>query len=273
MIRRTELAALLLAAAACGGGPGAPNSRPGDAVSCDHSSSEADTIRVSARLEAAQEALLFGSGRVQTVNVDEGDSVLPGQVLVSLSGDAVAEGAVSSSARVVEAARVAAENARLDYRRCLSLFEAGAISELELEGARTALEAAEAALAAAIAGLSGAVSGRNASVVQAPFEGVVGRVWASEGGMAGTDPILMLTGGSGFVARVLLPEYSIGSVRPGAEAWFETSALPGERFAGVVTTVSPGIDPVTNLLPLTVSIEDHGNLLVPGLYGTVSIVP
>lgn len=269
---RIELAALLCAAAACGGGSGG-RSEPGGAALLDPPSGTKDTISVSARLEASREALLFGSGRVEAVLVEEGDSVIAGQVLVSLSGDRLAEGAVASGARTEEAAGIAAENSRLDYRRCLSLYEAGAISELDLEGARIAMEAAEAAYAAARAGLSGAVSGRNAYVVQAPFDGVVGRVWAGKGMTCGAEPLLMLTGGDGFVARVLLPEYALGSIEPGMEAWFETTAVPGERFPGTVSSVSPGIDPVTCLLPATVSVSDPGGRLVPGLYGTVSILP
>lgn len=271
MSRPDFTAFLVLLFACCGSGREQAGKAPAESM-CIDGGVAPDTISASCRLEAGNEGLLFGSGRILEVHVVEGDSVLAGQVLVTLSTDAVAEGAVTAGVREIEAARVAVENARLGYQRASSLFQAGAISELELDGALTAMQAAEAEYAAARAGLSSAVSGRSASVVQAPFDGVVGKVWAGEGSMAGNDPLLMITGGSGFVARVLLPEYFIGSVEPGAEAWFETIAVPGERFDGFVTSVSPGIDPVSRLLPVTVSIEDHGDLLVPGLYGTVSIL-
>jgi RND family efflux transporter MFP subunit len=230
-------------------------------------------VTAGARLEASSEALLFGGGRIEEVLVEEGDSVVAGQLLVSLSGDAVVEGAVSASHEGLEAASVTAANRRLDYQRCLELYDAGAISELELEGARAALEAAEAACGAARAGLSGAVSGRTASVVQAPFDGVVGRIWADEGCLAGSEPLLTITGGEGFRARVLLPERELGRISVGDAATFSTSAMPGLILAGTVSSVSPALDPVTLLVNVEVVFTDSTGSPVPGLYGTVAIEP
>jgi RND family efflux transporter MFP subunit len=263
--------ALLLVACA-GPGPGEQS----DAAEADRQAEGAVTpaaVTAPARLEASREALLFGGGRIEEVLVEEGDSVIAGQLLVSLSGDAVVEGAVSASHEGLAAASLSAENRRLDYERCLELYDAGAISELELEGARAALEAAEAAFGAARAGLSGAVSGRTASVVQAPFDGVVGRIWANEGSLAGSEPLLMITGGGGFRARVLLPERELGRLSVGDPAVFSSTALPGMQIEGRVSSVSPALDPVTLLLPVEAVFTDSTGLLVPGLYGTVSIEP
>lgn len=274
MSDRFILCAALLAACACGGRepaaaresaqPVPENADPGGEIS---------VISASVRVEACDEALLFGSGRVTGVFVEEGDSVAAGQILVGLSGDALVDGAVSAGLSGVDAAGVEASNAEAAYRRCSELFEAGALSSEQMEGAETAMLASRSALQAARAGLYGALSGRSASTVDAPFDGVVGRVWASEGMMAGSEPLVMVTGGEGFVLRALLPERYIGSFGIGAQARFETSALPGEVFGGAVTSVSPAIDPVTGLLPVTVTLDDPSGSLFPGIYGTVRIDP
>lgn len=266
---RIGILAALLLLCACGGRR--PEAGSGSVVPAVPGGASGGTglISASVRVEACDEALLFGSGRVTGVFVEEGDSVAAGQVLVGLSGDALVDGAVSAGLSGVEAARVEASNAEAAFRRCSELYEAGALSSEQMEGAETAMLASRSALQAARAGLYGALSGRSASTVDAPFDGVVGRVWAREGLMSGSGPLVMVTGGEGYVLRALLPERCIGALGVGDPATFETQALPGESFGGVVTSVSPGIDPVTGLLPLTVTIDDPSGMLFPGIYGTV----
>ena len=269
---RIGICAVLLLLCACGGRePAAGPESAQPAAESRNAGGESLFISASVRVEACDEALLFGSGRVTGVFVEEGDSVTAGQVLVGLSGDALVDGAVAAGLSGLESARVEASNAEADYERCRELFEAGALSSEQMEGAETALLASRSALQAARSDLYGALSGRTASTVDAPFDGIAGRVWAGEGMMAGNDPLVMVTGGGGFVLRALLPERSIGVVGEGEQARFVTSALPGESFTGTVTSVSPGIDPVTGLLPVTVTLDDTSGVLFPGIYGTVRI--
>lgn len=273
MSDRFILCATLLATCACGGRePAAAREYAQPVPESGDAGIETSVISASVRVEACDEALLFGSGRVTGVFVEEGDSISTGQVLVGLSGDALVDGAVSAGLSGLESAEVEASNAEAAYERCRELYEAGALSSEQLEGAETVMLASRSALQAARSDLYGALSGRSASTVDAPFDGVAGRVWANEGMMAGNDPLVMVTGGGGFILRALLPERNIGIVAAGAPAMFETSSLPGESFIGTVTSVSPGIDPVTGLLPVTVTLED-GDGLIPGLYGTVRIDP
>jgi membrane fusion protein, multidrug efflux system len=270
MRRLCSLAAVLVLLA-CRGEDAVPSGADPGPLPPDSASGEPSEVAVSARLESEDEALLFGSGRVTCIHVEEGDFVQSGQILVSLSGDAVVDGAVVAGRATADAARIEADNSERQLQRCLELFEAGAISEQDLEGARASAAAAGAMYRATMAEYAGSTSGRDASIVQAPFPGVVGRVWAREGSIAGQEPLLMLTGGEGFVARALLPERFLGTIEAGAPARFETEALPGTGFEAQVVSVSPSIDPVTCLLPVTVSISDPDGRLASGLYGTIFI--
>ncbi len=269
---RRSLLAAALALLSCGGGDaGAPAAeRQGSAV-VDSSRGSETFVTTSVRIEAGSEALLFGSGRITGVFVEEGDHVSPGQILIGLSGDLLVENAVASGAGELQAAGAVALNSERTFERCSELFEVGALSAMELEGAETAMLAARASLREARAGYEGALSGRSASTVQAPFSGFVGRVWAQEGNLAAGEPLLMITGGEGYIARALLPEREFGRIREGNAAVFESSTLPGIRFEGIVTGVSSTIDPVSCLLPVTVRISDADSLLAPGLYGSLTI--
>jgi RND family efflux transporter MFP subunit len=270
-MRRLSLSALLTLLLSCDGSePGRTD--PAGAPSPADTASDQVEATASVRLESENEALLFGAGRITEVYIEEGDSVRAGQILVSMSGDALVDGAVAARSQGLEAARIAAANSLMDYQRCSELYQAGAVSEMDLEGARTMMTASDAEYRMARAEFSSVVSGRAASIVQAPFSGVIGRVWAREGSLAGTEPLVMITGGEGYLARALFPERELGRIEPGAAAWFETTALPGQRFEGVVTSVSPGIDPVTCLIPVTAAFQDSAGVLSPGLFGSLRIV-
>lgn len=271
---RRDLLAVILLAAACGGRslPDPRETGPAGDVP-DTAGSGGSSVVAWGRLGTGREALLYGSGRVTSVEVSVGESVRAGQVLVTLSGDAASDAALSAADAALEAARIDASRAGADYLRCAGLFEAGAVSELELEGARAAARAADAALAAAGAGTVSAAAGRDAGLVEAPFDGTVSRVDAAEGSMAGSDPLVVMVGEGAPEVELLLPERETSRIAPGCAAAFETAALPGRAFSGIVVSVSPSPDPVTFLLPVTVRIDDPEGLLATGLYGTVRIVP
>jgi RND family efflux transporter MFP subunit len=264
-------AILLLVLLACGGAGDEPASGSRQSTAPDPEGASPEAVFVSVRIEAEQEALLSGTGRITEVLVEEGDSVRTGQILVGLSGDRMAASAVSAGAQEVEAARITALNCEREFERCSDLFLVGALSAMQLDGAQTAVIAAGSSLQAARAGASGALAGQSAMTVQAPFDGVVGRVWAREGNLAGGEPLVIVTGGRGYIVHALLPEREIGWIEPGAHAVFVTSALPDVSFEGIVTSASASLDPVTCLLPVTVQVTDHDGLLAPGFYGTLSI--
>jgi RND family efflux transporter MFP subunit len=261
---------LVLLAVACAGGDGADE--PVEVTVTTASRGRvARTVRASARLEAGREALLFGSGRVTDCAVEEGDTVRAGQTLVSLSGDEAAAEAGRAARRRLEAAGLELENARADLQRAQRLHESGAVSRSELEGAETAVEAARAARDAARARLAAAEASAEASTVKAPFGGVVGRVWARRGMLAGDGPLVHMVGPEDLRCRLMLPRSYAGSIGPGAEATFRTSSAGLPELRGSVTEVSPGLDPQTGLLPVTVSFPD-GSRAASGLVGTVSVV-
>ncbi len=270
-MRQSAVLASALLALACGGaGEAPPSRRPPDGMAPDP---EADrwSVRTSVVLEAGSEAILYGSGRVLEVLVCEGDTVQGGQTLVRLSGDRAASASATASMSVLRSAEIIEWNAQRDFERACELHEAGALSTSALEGARTAHEAARSALDQARAGTAAARAGRDASTVEAPFDGIVVRVPARSGDLADGSPLLVLTGGGGILARALLPESSYGRLSVGDNAEFITSAMPGMVFEGRITAISRAVDPVTGLLPATIEMDDPSGLLAPGLYGTLEI--
>ena len=230
-----------------------------------------ETVEVSARLEAGREALLFGSGRVVEVAVSEGDTVSEGQMLVDLSGDLAAAEAMQAARMELAAAETEMGNARRDLERAASLHASGAVSLQELEGAGTAVVAARAAVDGARARLAAAEAFAVASTVNAPFGGVVGRVWARRGALAGEAPLVQLVSRGALQARLLIPRRYAGRIRTGAEAAFAASGSSFPELAASVSCVAAGLDPESGLLPVTLTFPAHPGI-PPGLMGSVSIV-
>ena len=228
----------------------------------------------STRLEGEEDALIYATtaGRIEEVLISEGDSVTTGQHLVRLDTDQQLTAGTSSAIAAISAARANAENALNDYERMLSLFDAGAVSQQQLDGSRVGVESAEAQLRQAQAGYSTARSMQNNAVITAPFTGRIGRIWAREGNLSGGGPLLSISGSSGIMARILLPERDIFSLSPGLPAYVTVTALDGTAVPGIVTAVSPSVDPVSGLVSVQVSFDDPDGILRPGMAGRVSVL-
>ncbi len=125
-------------------------------------------------------------GRVKDIRVEEGDHFQKGDRLVTLSGDDVRADLAFQSAGLDAATRHSAQaranlrNIEKDYQRSLELKEAGAISQRDLDRARTALDVARAAYKASEAqirqiraGLVRAKSRMGEVTLDAPIDGVV----------------------------------------------------------------------------------------------------
>lgn len=266
---------LVLLAAACGPGE---NEEAERVVRVRIQTMEPSTISAevyaNTRLEGAQEALIFASipGTVEEVLVAEGDEIEAGARLIKMDTDQQVNAGTSAALASVSAARANAENARSNYERMQTLFEAGALSSQDLDGVGVALEAAEAQLNQAYAGYTQARTTRDNAWIVAPFTGKVGRVWARAGNMSGSTPLLSISGTGGVVARVLLPESDIFRLEVGQPAYVTVSAIGQLSIPGVVTAVSPTVDPVSGQVSAEIHFDDPENQLRPGLSGRVSII-
>ncbi len=225
------------------------------------------------RLEGIEEALIYVSlpGRIEQVLVRQGDSVESGQHLVRLDTDQRTTAGTAAAIAGVSAAKTNADKAGRDLDRLAKLYEAGAVSEQQLDAARSAAEAAAARLEQAEAAYDEAKTVRDNAYVTAPFSGVIGRIWARAGNSAANEPLLSISNPAGLVARILLPERDLYDLRVGLPAYFSVTALDGRSFPGVVSAVTGSVDPVSGLVPVEVRFENQEGFLRPGMTGRVSV--
>jgi len=228
----------------------------------------------SARVEGLEEALIYAltPGKVEEVLVTEGDSVTAGQRLVRLNTDQQASAGTVSAVAGISAAQANVDNATSNYGRMQSLYEAGAASEQQVEGALAAMEAAQAQLSQARAGYAQARANRENSWITAPFDGEIGRIWAREGNSSANTPLVSISNNSAIVARVLLPEENLLNLKPGLPAYITISSLDNESFPGMVTSASSTVDQISGLVPVEVRFDETGDRLRPGMAGRVAIL-
>lgn len=248
------------------------------------------TIHVTGTVKASQETKIGAkvSGRVERVNVDEGDRVKQQEALVVLEQTdfklAVreAEAAVSNASAAVSVASVSLEKATGDFKRFAGLREQKVISEQSYEDADTArrvaeesLKLARASLAQAQARLESARQRLSDSVLRAPFAGVVVGKMANEGEFvaAGGPPLVWLMDLSSVKIDLGVPEEHSGKVRVGQDANVSVDAFPETSFSGNVITVNPRVDAGSRSFNVQVEVEnsDADHYLNSGMFARVAL--
>jgi len=108
--------------------------------------------------------------------------------------------------------------------------------------------------------------------VTAPRDGVVGELSVREGAtvMAGT-PLLRINGLDTVWISAAIPEAQSGRVAPGMPVQAEFAAFPGERFAGTIEALLPGLDATTRTQTARIVLGNPGHRLAPGMFARVDI--
>lgn len=185
---------------------------------------------------------------VLAVPVSVGERVRQGEVVVRQAGEA-------TRARARQA-RSAYEQAKRTVDRLRPLYEAGAISEQQMDEALTRLELAEADLAAA----------QDVLALTSPLTGTVTEVMARVG-MIPTpgDPLVRVADLSQLVVRVPVSARQAAEIREGQPARVEGLAASGE-----VRRVALQADPETRLVEVEVGFPP-GSGLIPGTLASIAI--
>ncbi|MEA3266069.1 MAG: efflux RND transporter periplasmic adaptor subunit [Candidatus Fermentibacteria bacterium] len=231
-----------------------------------------ETVLAPCRLEAGSEAVVSVSvsSVVEEVLVNAGDTVIAGQSLVVLRSDDLQRASICDAAAILTAARAASEYAGGNLQRALELIETGAMSAGEFDRIETEARASEATYHQAVAAYDlSSTSARNGYVL-APFDGVVGRVIATQGSRT-QGSLMSISGTETIRAQLLVAPGHIHRLKNGLPVVFVTDHFPGRVFPGSVISVSETADVVSGLVALTVQFDDTTSSLVPGLSGMAMI--
>ena len=213
-----------------------------------------------APIEAHEEAEVVAKvgGEVRQLLVEEGDMVVAGQVLARLDGDRLRLDLAEIEANLRKLER--------DYKRQLELSQRGLVAKGTAENAKYDLDALKASYDSARLELG-------YTEIRAPIAGVVSARYIKVGNtISPNDPAFRVTNLDPLVAYVHIPEKEYRKLAPGQSAEVVVDALGGERFTGLISRVSPTVDPKTGTFRARIEVPDTTRRLKPGMFARVNIV-
>jgi RND family efflux transporter MFP subunit len=276
--RSTTRAALFLGAtvtlAACGGGSEAEAKGPveitlgPEAVEIVSAAAVSSGPVLSGTLAAERQATVNAqsAGTVLQVSADRGQPVRAGQTLGRIDDSAIGDAVVSAQSGV-RSAQIAVSTAQRNAERAATLNGAGAVSDRDLELARTQLATSQAQLADARTRLAQAQRQQANTVITAPIGGVVSARPVSAGDVVqpGT-PLFTIVDPGSMRLEAAVPAEQLGALRVGTPVRFTSSAYPGRTFTGTIQRISPAADPQTRQIPVVVTLPNSDGALVAGLF-------
>lgn len=218
------------------------------------------------------------SGEVTELTVEEGDSVIKGQVLARVYADIYAlqrdeaaarvsqsQATVANSQAAIGAQKAALEQAQQQYNRNKKLFDEKVISKSEFEQYETNLSSAKAnynanlqnirSLQAGVSSSQTALRSANKNLgrttLVAPMSGIVSSLKIKKGErvvgtaqMAGTE-MMTISDMNTIEVRVNVGENDIVKVNIGDNAEVEVDAYNGRKFRGFVTKIASSVKNAT----------------------------
>lgn len=317
---------LTLAAAGCGG-DGAASAKGAK----DPSGGGAAAVPVPVSVQAAREAALVRAvtvtgtlaaedqvalgfkvaGRIETINVDLGSRVQPGQVIARLvpvdfqlrvqQAEAALQQARArlgldpkgtdervdpEQTAVVRQARAVLDEATLNHSRIRTFVERGISSRAELDSANAALKVADGRYEDAVEEVrnrQALLSQRKTELAQArqeltdstllaPFGGVIRERTVSPGQYVNAGaPIATLVRMHPLRLQADVPEREASNVKVGQEVTVRVEGDP-VAYAGRVVRVSPAIDEQSRSLRIEAEVGNEAGTIRPGSFATADIV-
>ncbi|MBB4250044.1 efflux RND transporter periplasmic adaptor subunit [Rhizobium sp. BK008] len=231
-------------------------------------------------------------GRIVAVEVEAGDRVAAGQVLVRLDDAGArfalrgAEIARQAAALALDAKNIDLAQARSSLTRIERLAGRDAMSAQTLEEARTAFDTAENAalqarqnVAKADLDIDRAREQVEALTVRAPISGTVTRLTAHAGdtvlsreGVRENESLLVITDTANMAIDADVAETNIAQMRPGLSGEAVLDGFPDRPFAVVVSKIEPMISREKGTVTLRLSLSSSPPGMRPAMAARIRLV-
>jgi RND family efflux transporter MFP subunit len=221
-----------------------------------------NTLRAAGLLTPKDEARLSFKvgGLVESIQVEEGQTVKAGQVLAVLKPTEIMAS--------LEQARQATAKARRDLDRGRALLADGVATEEQVQDLTTAFKVAGAAQ-------SGAEFNASHARIVASVDGVVLRKLAEPNELVQAGQTVVVLGGAnrGWIVRVGLADRDVVRIRVGDPARIEFDAWPGRTFSGRVGNIGSAADAGTGTFTVELQLDAGGARFAQGLVAKVALTP
>lgn len=244
-----------------------------------------ETTTFSGKVVSAQEVSIVPKlpGKVTSVGVNVGDPVHAGTVLFTLDKSDLekqiqgAELAVQTAETNYLRTKEQIDLAKTNLERQKQLFEAGAISQAELEGyenqaSERPLELAQIQWDQAKLSLAQAQDSLKNFTITAPGRGIVSAVNVKYGEMASAAmPAVTITNLQNLYVALSVPENMVNSLKTGQKTKVSVIAAHDKELEGTLSAIALSADPQTKLYAVKVALDNPEGLIKPGMFANVNI--
>src|SRR5262245_93747 len=263
LYKQGHLALLLLGliAAGCGGQKGMPAdfavsvvAEPVKQEKIEHKISLVGNLAADEAVEIKNQV----SGLIEEIGFQEGQAVQKGDMIFRID------------ARKIDASLAQAQAnlglAQTTFDRLASLIDAGAISQQEMDQAKSDLEAKKAELDLIKAQLK-------ETVITAPFDGVMGERMVSLGQYVNQGTTLtFLISQDPMKAEFRVPERYLGQLADDQSIEVSVAAYPEETFQGKVYFINPQVDQRTRTALVKAKLPNPDGKLRQGMFANLNLI-
>ena len=258
-------------------------------------------------------------GKVESVLVKVGDNVSKGALLFTLDASDIQKQVdnMSATLQLAKASyqkskeqwdtgkaslertkNIAAEkiaNAQKDLANTKALYQAGAVSKVQLDQAElglkelestyasqleqlgvqaseSTLQLAQAQLNQAQVGYNQALDALNNAVVTAPVDGIVSQVNVQVGNMAtSAQAAVSLTNTRSVYSSLSIAENLVNRLTKDQAVKVTVPSVSEKSLVGKIDNISPSSDPRTQLYPIKISMSNPEGLIKPGMFAKVEL--
>lgn len=233
-----------------------------------------ETVRLTGTLTPARQLGLPSevAGHVQEVNVEAGDAVSQGDVLVQIDVQTL-RNQLNQSRATAEATRAQLDLARNQLERTRNLVDRGISTSSELETQQSNVQQLEASLAALEPQVITAEQSLSDATVTAPFDGIVAARSVDPGAYVGLGTALLtLVDISSLTLEGTVPVLYAPQIETGLPVEVRVEGLSDRLFTGEVERVAPVAAEGTRMLPVYASLANDAGLLKGGMFASGVLV-
>lgn len=212
------------------------------------------------------------SGKLQSVNVRPGDSVLAGQLLAQID---IRDLRLSLNQQVAnsDATKAQLTLARSQLENTRTLFTGGTASKANLDSAQANVDALSAQVDALQTQIDTAERALQNASITAPFAGVVATRSAEPGqSVTPGSALLTLVDLSVMEVQAVAPLSASASLRKGQRATLSVEGIPDKTFPASVDRISPVAIENTRSIPVFLTLANPDGIFRGGMFTTGSVV-
>ena len=202
--------------------------------------------------------------RIAKINVEVGDFVTKGQQLAKMDQVQLQQAEIQ-----LQQAELQMKNNEIEYGRLKGLYDAGGLSQSDLDAIELAYNASKLSYSVAKKSYDNLLEN---SVLLSPINGVVTVRNYDVGDMyAMSAPIFTVEQISPVKLLIGVSESDYTKVHKGDAVTIIADALPGQSFNGTINRVYPTVDPATRTFTVEVVVDNNNNALRPGMFARATI--